>query len=215
MKTVIEKLKVIGVIIGFAAIDQGLLVVMMATSMYQSSLAFALRILLALAIFAGFVTYAQKKGLLDFKTIKPKSLILWELLGYALILLCNQVGIAFVQNSGATTTSNQAALEQLFTLLSPAFMGLFVVLIAPLIEELIFRYLIPKVLFKNYEVIGFIVGVLGFALVHGADSLGDWIIYGGMGAVMAFLYYKTERFEYSLTLHILNNAIAFALMMAL
>lgn len=213
MKTVIEKLKVIGLIIAFAVIDQGLLAVMMATSIYQNLLAFALRLLFALVILAGFATYARKKGLLDFKTIKPKSLILWELLGYVLIIVCNQVGMALIQGSGATTTGNQALLEQLLTLLSPAFMGLFVVFIAPTIEELLFRYLIPKVLFKNHAIIGFIVGVLCFALVHSPDSLGAWVIYGGMGSVMAFLYYKTERFEYNLLLHILNNALAFSVMM--
>jgi membrane protease YdiL (CAAX protease family) len=36
-------------------------------------------------------------------------------------------------------------------------------------------------------------------------DLGSWILYGGMGLVLALVYQKTKKLEYSIAVHALNN----------
>lgn len=74
------------------------------------------------------------------------------------------------------------------------------VLVAPIVEELIFREWLPK-FFRNVgrklkltdntaTLLGFIIGSLLFTLMHMPTGLQGWVIYGGLSAVLLYIRYK-------------------------
>ena len=60
---------------------------------------------------------------------------------------------------------------------------------------------------------GFVLGAILFGLFHGPTNFGSFIVYGGMGAVFAYVAYTTERLEMSIMAHMLRNGIAIFLML--
>ena len=47
------------------------------------------------------------------------------------------------------------------------------------------------------------------------DSIGAWIIYGGMGLALATVYRTTKKLEYSIMAHMINNTLAVSMMLFL
>ena len=100
----------------------------------------------------------------------------------------------------------------------PLFLLLFAVVLAPAYEELLFR----RVLFGRFldggrPWLGLVLSSLAFALVHEIPGTGAnpplamlqlWLVYGGMGAVFAWLYWRTGNLWASIVAHGLNNGIA-------
>ena len=80
--------------------------------------------------------------------------------------------------------------------------------IIPIMEEIIFRGLLAKVLFGKYFKMGLVISSLLFMAGHSASTPQTIVIYGIMSAGLAITYYKTERIEYSMGVHILNNSIS-------
>lgn len=94
------------------------------------------------------------------------------------------------------------------------------VLIAPIIEEIIFRYMmLNKVFDENHQRAGIITSIVIFTLLHMIDDfsghiiwgsvIADIIIYGSMATVFTWIYVKTDNLKYSITIHITNNLISF------
>ena len=54
----------------------------------------------------------------------------------------------------------------------------------------------------------FVISSLLFMAGHSASTPQTIVIYGIMSAGLAITYYKTERIEYSMGVHILNNSIS-------
>ncbi|MFS1663936.1 CPBP family intramembrane glutamic endopeptidase [Streptococcus sp. zg-JUN1979] len=213
MSLIWDKVKIIAIIIGFFVIDQLLFILGIN---FAAGFGMTLMInVLTVIVFTLFWLYAKKRQLIAFGSVSAKSALLWVLGGYIAIYFFNYVGLTIVSLQASDNVHNQAILQQIVAVSAPSFISLFMILVGPLIEELICRYLIPKVLFKGYEPLGFVVGAVVFAALHVPQNLGSWIIYGGMGAVLSFVYYKSKRFEYSLLLHIINNAIAVAILFML
>jgi len=79
--------------------------------------------------------------------------------------------------------------------------------IIPIMEEIIFRGLLAKVLFGKYFKTGLVISSFLFMAGHSAFTLQTIIIYGIMSAGLAITYYKTNHIEYSMGVHILNNSI--------
>lgn len=102
----------------------------------------------------------------------------------------------------------------------PLFVVLFAVVLAPAYEELLFR----RVLFGRFLAggrpwLGLVLSSLAFALIHelpGASANPPlavaqlWLVYGGMGAAFAWLYWRTGTLWAPILAHALNNAIALA-----
>lgn len=90
--------------------------------------------------------------------------------------------------------------------------GLAIVLLAPLVEELLFR----RVLFRSLQV-GFgtvpalVASSLIFALVHFNPS--GLVIYAWIGAVCAVAYDITGTLAAPVIVHLLNNSLAFTMLM--
>jgi fluoride ion exporter CrcB/FEX len=88
-----------------------------------------------------------------------------------------------------------------------------IVLLAHLLEELLFRGIILDGYLKNYSPINsIVVSAFLFALIHGnlAQGIGAFM----MGVVAGLLYWRTKSLLLCIALHFSNNFTAFLAMMA-
>lgn len=108
-------------------------------------------------------------------------------------------------------TSNQAALNSLFSNVPKVLMFIDSVIKAPVLEEITFRGLIPQKIFPHNQVKGLMVGVVLFGLFHFPTNISSFIFYTGSGAILAWVAYSSKRLEMSILAHALRNFIAFLL----
>ncbi len=166
-----------------------------------------------------------------YKTLNPKPLGFgWKDLGYGFIWFAAARVIAVVgtllimMSSGQMTSANDAALkgfaEQLkggFTPLAILYISLIIV-IAPIIEELIFRGLFTELFFKNHpKWVGWLVTSLLFAILHATAPL-EILMYFAIGSVLYLAYSRRGDIRDSILAHFLNNllpGIALALLIFL
>ena len=174
-----------------------------------SGIALPIAFLLSLLVFIFWIGWGKKLLGLSFDPIK--SCLPWFFLSYGLIFTNNILGALILDMQGLADTDNQALLNEMMNRIPGVIMFLEVVLLAPLAEELICRGIIPCLVFKGYEKWGYLLGGFLFALLHSPSNLGSWVIYGGMSAILTCLAYKSKSLEVPLTLHVLNNAVAFLL----
>lgn len=156
---------------------------------------------------------AKKEGLLSLDF----SFFNWGAVGklaisYFLSLPLGIIVLAVKRVEGAPkVTSNQAALEELFKHM-PMILILFgVILVAPVLEEIVFRGLIPQKLFPKHQILGMAIGTVLFGLFHSPNNLSSFIFYAGMGAILAWVAYSSKRLEMSILAHALRNGVTFLL----
>lgn len=173
-------------------------------------------IILALLIVAALTVFVAKRvGLLnylkDLKTWKAWKTIL---VGFVVLTIVKYIGgvVLLLENGIGANTENQAALEQLG--MSPLLLVVLTAIAAPIVEETVMRGLILGRLFNN-SYLGVILSSLLFGLLHIPTNIGSWIIYGGMGLVLAVVYHKTQKLEYTIAIHFINNALGVLLMLLL
>lgn len=163
--------------------------------------------ILTLALFAWF---GKKQGLISFdKTwiAKPAAKVVG--LGLVAILTFSFLGTFLLQFEGIDTTANQYLIQSLFGIFPKSLMFMVLVPQAALTEEIICRGLIPEFFPKKLAILGHLVGTLVFAALHMPTGIISWFIYGGMGAVLAYIRYRTGKLEYSILVHALNNLLSF------
>lgn len=173
-------------------------------------------IILALLIVAALTVFVAKRvGLLnhlkDLKTWKAWKTIL---VGFVVLTIVKYIGgvVLLLENGIGANTENQAALEQLG--MSPLLLVVLTAIAAPIVEETVMRGLILGRVFNN-SYLGVILSSLLFGLLHIPTNIGSWIIYGGMGLVLAVVYHKTQKLEYTIAIHFINNALGVLLMLLL
>lgn len=168
-------------------------------------------VIMQVLVIAGFYVLARRKELLSSGI---KHWLSWKTfavvsLGFIALFIVKLIGGIILTIEGKTTTNNQATIDQLFENSSLLLMFIFIVIVAPLTEEIIFRGLIPKLFSKRFEGLGFALGALLFGLLHGPSDIGSFVLYVGMGAVLAIVCYRFKHLEYSIWIHGLNNALGF------
>lgn len=95
-------------------------------------------------------------------------------------------------------------------LTNDAFAFITVVILAPVLEEVIFRGIILKGFLKNYNPTkAIIVSALLFGLFH----LNPWQAIGAsfVGVILGWVYYKTKSIVPCIIIHFVNNLLAFIL----
>jgi len=146
--------------------------------------------------------------LADFKQIKSLGAFLKGIfLGWGLLLIAlvaSNALLSFITDV-PDSSENQQVIET--TLLAyPFLMAITTVLLAPLIEEIIFRLvLMEKTLFHPW--INILFSSFLFALIHVVQA-GDFIFiipYMAMGIPLGYSYYKTRNICYPIGIHILQN----------
>ncbi|KJQ65720.1 ABC transporter ATP-binding protein [Streptococcus gordonii] len=171
-----------------------------------------LLIFLALLV---FIVVAKKIGILSqsgkvFQKGDGKRISL-SILGMFLISILGTALLRWL--NGEVTTANQASLIEEFKrgngILLPIMLGV----LAPVVEEIIFRGILPLKIFKGYEGWGYIVGGLLFALFHGPTNIVSFVIYGGSSVILTLLAYRTRRLEVSIAVHMINNGLPAIIML--
>lgn len=84
-------------------------------------------------------------------------------------------------------------------------------LIAPFIEELVFRYIIQNALMKYGKIVAIIGSSLIFTLIHFGGSVLSLIPYFVIGLCLGITYYKTKNINIAVGAHMINNVVAIVL----
>ncbi|MGX5378340.1 CPBP family intramembrane glutamic endopeptidase [Ligilactobacillus sp. LYQ135] len=129
------------------------------------------------------------------------------------------------------TTSNQASLNATFntSLLDKAYIIILALLLAPIIEELIYRWGILTVT-KNYilkvtnhtssndkfnhilNMLLLIFSAAAFSLLHAPHTLNEFTLYFWMGTCIGAIYLKYNNIYASMTFHFIINTISLVVM---
>ncbi|MGI2329249.1 CPBP family intramembrane glutamic endopeptidase [Planococcus sp. YIM B11945] len=149
---------------------------------------------------------ARDKKFFDIWKGKKSSIwaaIGWGFIGFLLLLvgqlIAANIEIAIGIEPGSENTQNLVTMAEVV----PALL-LFVVLIGPILEELVFRRVIFGSLNQTTNFfIATVLSALVFALVH--MEFWHLLMYFTTGLILAFLYQKTKRIITSIIAHVLLN----------
>lgn len=174
---------------------------------WQVILSMFSNILLLIVLFLIF----RKELIKEFKIFKNKFLdnidtgIKYWLVGLATMMISNMI-INFVLNLGQA--ANEQAVQEMISY-SPWIMLINAGLIAPIIEEIIFRKCFKNAFPNKYLFI--ILSGLVFGSMHVIGNITsplDWLYvipYGSLGAAFAIMYQKTDTVYTSTAMHIFHN----------
>lgn len=92
--------------------------------------------------------------------------------------------------------------------LKTAILFLVIVIMAPIVEELVFRGVLFNLLSKNLKTLpAMIISSLFFGVLHSQTFIPTAII----GFLICFIYQKTGNLRYSIMAHMINNLLAFTM----
>lgn len=131
-------------------------------------------------------------------------------IGYALIIGSNIVGTMFNSFFGQLTGKGiQNPIANAMSGLNPIFNICVVAILAPIMEELVFRKLLVDKLYKYGEGLTIIFSGLMFGLFHG--NFAQFFYAFALGVYFAYIYMRTGRIRYTIYIHMFINGIgAFA-----
>lgn len=150
--------------------------------------------------------------------LKRKSTWGWVVLTALAVFALSATATALGKQFGVEPEpTNQEPIKQALAA-SPWFVGLFVVLIAPMYEELLFRrVLFGRLWAAGKPWLGMWLSGFAFALMHeppgltgntASSALLLWTVYTGMGVAFAWVYRRTGTLWAPIAAHALNNALA-------
>lgn len=133
--------------------------------------------------------------------------------GYVFILISNGVLAALNHTIyHQSDTPNNLVLEKSLLQSNILIITLFIiqlVVIAPIIEELIYRGMLFNLFFSsNKTLIKICLSSILFASGHGGNTIFGFLIYVFMGFSFAIVYAKTGKLQNSIAVHIITNAVA-------
>lgn len=165
-------------------------------------------------IFIAIIIYIYKDKIkLNFKdfvkNFKPyiKKYTEYWAFAVALMIISNIFIINIYPNSQAT---NQQAINELFNVV-PIYVIISSVLLAPILEELIFR-LSFRYIFKNDTIFIMLSGIIfgGMHIIGSYTCLADWLYiipYSIPGIVFAYTLKKSDNIFVPMSLHFLHNGL--------
>lgn len=110
-----------------------------------------------------------------------------------------------------TTTENQLLVQRDFAHLPLSLYVIYVVIAAPVFEEILFRYIIQGGIgrrkWPGAHWVGLAVGIALFALAHGGFHV-DTLRYLPTAIVLGVCYDRTNNVQVSIAVHMCNNLIA-------
>lgn len=132
--------------------------------------------------------------------------IMWSILGVFMALISQYIaGLIEIYVFGIKTSSENTQVLMSITRSIPLFMIL-TALIAPILEEIVFRKIIFGAIYKrtNFFIAG-LISALIFGFIHGEPK--HILVYASMGFVFAFLYVKTKRIIVPIIAHMAMNSL--------
>lgn len=169
----------------------------------------------------------------DSKIINSKKKLIMNLIAMIIILYGGSLLIQFLlcNSNGTQTTYNQSTLNEIFSTgtLNKIYITFLSLMLAPIIEELIYRWgiltVIKNALLKefgraNISIHHFrllnccllIFSATAFSLLHMPHTFYEFLSYGWLGVCIGIFYLKYNNIYASMLFHILINAIALAAM---
>ncbi|WP_439443937.1 lysostaphin resistance A-like protein [Listeria aquatica] len=164
--------------------------------------AFALIILL-------FLLQISNMKLFSFRAFSRKTWLSFIVISLGTLVISNLLEILITYLNPSFNTANQAGIEDMVGSASPLVVFVAVVILAPIAEEVVFRGLIMKIIFRKYPKIGFAVSALLFTFAHIPTDILSFLLYFVMAVGLCLVYYKTKRIEASILLHFINNLIGY------
>lgn len=175
------------------------------------------QIITILSTLCGFYFYHKsmnekikiKKGKINIKNIILYSLILIAIgnLGEYFVKflnsLVNLIGFNFSDESYNSIFIANDVLDYIMILIS-------VVIVAPIVEELTYRFILNKSLVEYGKKPALIVSSILFGIVH--CQFYQILPAMAAGAVLGLIYLKTDDIRYSIIVHMINNLLATLLM---
>lgn len=142
------------------------------------------------------------------------SVVLWVIAGVFLAYI-GQFIASLIEINLLGITQNSANTQMIIevTRAAPIFM-IIPALIAPIVEEIIFRKIIFGTLYKKVNFfLAAIISALVFGIIHGEPE--HILIYSSMGFVFAYLYVKTKRIIVPIIVHMTLNTISVVIQLSL
>ncbi len=143
-----------------------------------------------------------KINLFSFKKITLRHIAL--IIGGALLLF----GLDNIYLYFHETPKNEQILEDEIRNMPLYFSILTIAVIPPLLEEIIFRGILIRVIFRKHLLLGLVVSSLAFASLHESDTWIGYLPYLYSGVIFGLAYLKTRRLEVTILMHFLNNLLA-------
>ncbi|MGM8213854.1 lysostaphin resistance A-like protein [Virgibacillus sp. W0430] len=138
------------------------------------------------------------------------SIVLWSIVGVFMAYTAQFIAI-YIETEwlGITIGSENTAMIVEISRMAPIFI-IIPAVIAPILEEIIFRKIIFGSLYKRTNFfIAAIISALVFGFIHGEPI--HILIYASMGFVFAFLYVQTKRIIVPIIVHMCLNTISVSL----
>lgn len=144
-------------------------------------------------------------------------------IAFAANIICGYIE-TWIFGANDVTSSNQESVENL--IFNYKLLGfIMVAIMAPFVEEIIFRYFVFRGSQKAFNTVwAFVITVLSFAGVHYLSSIMDGTLVEDLKSVlsylvpsflMTFLYYKNKNLATPIMFHMMYNGIQFILMVAM
>ena len=129
----------------------------------------------------------------------------WSIIGVFMAFASQAIaGLIETHLLGITQGSENTENIMNITLTAPLFM-IIPMIIAPILEEVIFRKIIFGSLYKRFNFfVSALLSAFVFGIIHGEPQ--HILIYAGMGFVFAFLYVKTKRIIVPIVVHMAMNS---------
>lgn len=144
---------------------------------------------------------AQK---IEKRKMKAGHWILAFFMCYALMYVSNLIGQLITTVIGLIKGSMvQDAIVEVASSLNPAISFIFMVICAPILEEVIFRKLLVDRMVQYGEGVAIVVSAFMFGMYHG--NLNQLVYAFSLGLFFAFIYVKTGRLIYTIILHMVIN----------
>ena len=177
------------------------------TDIYNQYLLFINEGTLAIAIFIGFFVFKTAPGIEDYSApITFGGFMKILCICFAVSYIGNFIGTIFL-TYWTMITGNEVGneLEEILSMTDPFMMFISVGVLAPILEELVFRKLLIDRMRKYGEAVSILVSAGLFALFH--QNFAQFIYTFSAGVMLGYLYYKTGNYWLSTLLHAIFNII--------
>lgn len=147
-----------------------------------------------------------------FPTLHDIGIIIMGVIGIFLMEFIMGFVCEVLHDPLASSSANQQLVNHL-SQDNPQAMFWFGVVFAPMMEELIFHGFFFNYFFKKMHgyraVIGIVLDGCVFGYMHEQTHFLIWLVYTMLGCILATCYYRSKNIYVSMSVHMLNNFIAF------
>lgn len=147
-----------------------------------------------------------EKRIIEKHEMKPGQFILTFMMSYGILILGNMVGLGVTLGIGFL--KGEEVVNPLMAVLDGVniwISSIYIVLLAPVFEEYLFRKLICDRVVKYGQGTAVVVSGLMFGLFHGNFNQFFYAFF--IGSFFAFIYVKTGKIGYTIGLHMIVNFI--------